>query len=269
MFINKNKVVPTPPNKTSEVICHAELVSASIQYHPTSILPVQGGRIVTKNYKSAFTLAEVLITLVIIGVIAAITVPTLINNTNKQEYVSKLRKVHSTLVQATNLIIANEGTPRADKGGWATNSQDIYDLYRKKLHNTKECNYVLTEDGNIPGCFSQLKNGGRYYYLDGSDYWRPNATDGLKSFILADGTQVLIERNVLSNCNTYCVSFRVDVNGAKKPNILGRDLFQFVLTEKGLYPSGYNAADKESVCSKNNAGWGCAARVLKENAMNY
>ena len=66
-----------------------------------------------------FTLAEVLITLVIIGVIAAMTIPTLMNNTNKQEYVSKLKKAYSTLSQATNRIITEEGNPRGDIGGWA------------------------------------------------------------------------------------------------------------------------------------------------------
>ena len=44
-----------------------------------------------------FTLAEVLITLVIIGVIASMTIPTLMNKTNKQEYVSRLKKAYSTL----------------------------------------------------------------------------------------------------------------------------------------------------------------------------
>ena len=74
-----------------------------------------------------------LITLVIIGVIAAITVPTLINKTNKQEYVSKLKKTYSTLAQATNLIIAEEGTPKASVGGWASSAKNIYDLYKKHL----------------------------------------------------------------------------------------------------------------------------------------
>ena len=62
-----------------------------------------------KNSKMGFTIAEVLITLVIIGVIAAMTIPTLMNNTNKQEYVSKLKKAYATLSQATNRIIADEG----------------------------------------------------------------------------------------------------------------------------------------------------------------
>ena len=50
--------------------------------------------------KSGFTLAEVLITLVIIGVIAAMTIPTLLSNTNKQETKTALKKAMSIINQA-------------------------------------------------------------------------------------------------------------------------------------------------------------------------
>ena len=58
-----------------------------------------------KQKKIAFTLAEVLITLVIVGVIAALTIPSMINKTNNQETVSRLKKAYSTLAQATQRII--------------------------------------------------------------------------------------------------------------------------------------------------------------------
>lgn len=50
--------------------------------------------------KSAFTLAEVLITLGIIGVVAALTMPAVIANYQKQETVSKLKKFYSVMQQA-------------------------------------------------------------------------------------------------------------------------------------------------------------------------
>ena len=56
----------------------------------------------SKN-KRAFTLAEVLITLVIIGVIAAITVPTLVNSYTQQTYISALKKNYSVLSNAFKL----------------------------------------------------------------------------------------------------------------------------------------------------------------------
>lgn len=61
--------------------------------------------------KSAFTLAEVLITLGIIGVVAAMTIPTLMNSTNSKETVTSLKKVFSTLSNAYTLTENEEGTP--------------------------------------------------------------------------------------------------------------------------------------------------------------
>ena len=57
--------------------------------------------------KRAFTLAEVLITLGIIGVVAAMTLPVLISNHRKQVYVTQLKKSVSTLEQAFHLALAD------------------------------------------------------------------------------------------------------------------------------------------------------------------
>ncbi|MDD3237319.1 MAG: prepilin-type N-terminal cleavage/methylation domain-containing protein [Candidatus Gastranaerophilales bacterium] len=59
--------------------------------------------------KKAFTLAEVLITLVIIGVIAAITIPSLLNKTNQQEYRVGAKKAYSVLSQAAQHYYADTG----------------------------------------------------------------------------------------------------------------------------------------------------------------
>src|SRR5574344_966823 len=61
------------------------------------------------NRKNAFTLAEVLITLGIIGVVAALTIPTLMQKTEERETVSKLKKVYSTLQNAYSRAINDEG----------------------------------------------------------------------------------------------------------------------------------------------------------------
>ena len=59
--------------------------------------------------KKAFTLAEVLITLGIIGVVAAMTIPVLLVNTTSQKYRSKLKKTISTLSQAARMSDAQYG----------------------------------------------------------------------------------------------------------------------------------------------------------------
>ena len=58
-----------------------------------------------KNF--AFTLAEVLITLAIIGVVAAMTIPTLINNYQKKQTVTQLKKAYTTLANVVYMSNLN------------------------------------------------------------------------------------------------------------------------------------------------------------------
>jgi len=212
-----------------------------------------------------FTLAEILITLVIIGVIAAITVPSLINKTNNQEYVSKLKKTYSTLSQATNSIIAENGTPKASVGGWATDVDSIYKLYKPHLHIEKDC-------GSGTGCFRQLKEA--YKTLNGvggGGNYEPE-DDNFRKLVLTDGTQIVFDGKTLSNdcsnsgagSNNFCIVIKVDINGEKKPNIMGKDFLQFVLKNNGLYPRGCDGEE----CIGTQGG-GCTCKIIREDAMNY
>lgn len=80
--------------------------------------------------KLGFTLAEVLITLVIIGVIAAMTVPTLMNNTNAQEFRSGLKKAISGVNQALTLHYALEGTTAQDMSNGA---ELVSKIFKKRM----------------------------------------------------------------------------------------------------------------------------------------
>ena len=217
--------------------------------------------------KKAFTLAEVLITLVIIGVIAAFTIPTVVSNYRKQEYVSRLKKTYSALSQVTGRIIVEEGNPKASVGGWCSSSANVFNLYKKYLNNAKEClnGENCWETVNI----SNLQSGASYNYSDSNS-----------RIILGDGT-FLMFRQTSSDCSLggdnndygmyqFCALLWVDVNGAKGPNTWGRDNFQFVITEDGLKPRGCGLTPQyvSSKCT-NGDGHACACKVLTENAMNY
>ena len=216
---------------------------------------------------NAFTLAEVLITLVIIGVIASMTIPTLINKTNKQEYVSRLKKAYSTFAQVTNRIIAENGTP----DNWHLKGNRSYDeasenfgkLYQKYLSSAKQCT------SSQRGCFSSVVKdmGGSNFdsvYSDSSNYYR---------LLLSDGSTVLFDGNIFDDCTigsmSGCSYFFVDVNGEKGPNVAGRDVFQFFIAKNGLQPAGINndGISPTSKCRQNNLE--CTWKVLLENAMNY
>ena len=220
--------------------------------------------------KYGFTLAEVLITLVIIGVIAAIIVPSIVINANNEATVSKLKKVHSTLQQATDMIMMEEGNAKASTGGWAKDVDAVYNQYKKHLNILKDC-------GSGTGCFPHV-----YYKrlddvaVDDSYFW--DDRDDMRKVVLSDGTLLLFEFktedcSTTSATGTYkaCAKIWTDINGEKGPNKIGRDAFEFTIKENMLVPSGcdYWAGCGMFSNDQMSGGWGCACRVLRENAINY
>ena len=195
-----------------------------------------------------FTLAEVLITLGVIGVVAAMTMPTLIQNYQQHQTVTQLKKVYSTLNQAYRMSEAHNGQfeyweKKADIGATA-----FYEKYWKPyLKGTQVC---LT----YQSCGYREANWQR---ADGTNASTivDNATDNRISFYLNNGTFVSISNLVY-----------VDLNGPKKPNRLGRDVFEFYVTSKGIQPYGYDRSKTKIIeyCDKNGNGIGntCASRII-------
>ena len=207
-----------------------------------------------------FTLAEILITLVIIGVIAAATIPTMINNTKKQEYVSALKKTYSTLATVTNKIMNDEGMPRGDIGGWATSHSAEYNVYKKYLSYVKACNSGSQE------CFGQ----GGFKHLNNTAIDASWGAFEYPKLILSDGTQLIFVHRT-NDCSQssfgsqgICFTIGIDVNGEKPPNAWGKDAFIFVVKEDGLHPAGCDGTG-----CPNSSGTDCACKVLRENAINY
>ena len=67
-----------------------------------------------KKFFKGFTLAEVLITLTVIGVVAALTLPTVISHHNKKVVETRLAKFYSVMNQAFQMAVAENGDP----DGW-------------------------------------------------------------------------------------------------------------------------------------------------------
>ena len=212
--------------------------------------------------KKGFTLAEVLITLVIIGVIAAMTIPTLINKTNNQEYVNRLFKTYSTLSQGLNSIWNNNDTSPGDYTMFHT--VNYIDEFAKIGSIQKKCNTIQACTG--------VSVSSRYKFLNNNVF--ASLTDG-KTVITSDGQ--LISYVILTSGATIYLSaenqektigrFFVDVNGEKGPNKLGIDAYYLYLVEgKGIVPAGM---DGVTLCARNKGGQDCAAKVLKEKAINY
>ena len=152
----------------------------------------------------------------------------------------------------------DEGMPRGDIGGWATSSGAVLNQYKKYLSFVKECSV------GVNGCYGQNFHLQLYSINDSS--WGNHPM-----LILSDGTQLFFVHRS-NNCTgsfglepNVCSTIGVDINGAKSPNIWGRDFFIFVIKADGIHPVGY---DYEIRCP-DSGGYDCAAKVLRENAMNY
>ncbi len=146
-----------------------------------------------------FTLAEVLITLVVIGIIAAITVPLIMANHKRVEYASKIKKFYSNMNNAIKQAEIEQGLPI-----YLWEFDDFHDLLDNYLG--KYLNYIKIEDSStcMPGCTN--------VYL----------SDGTRFGFDCMGSSTLLTAN---NASDICVIY--DVNGEKGPNEWGRDFFQF------------------------------------------
>ena len=103
-------------------------------FNPSTLQPFNQKHLMTLSLKKAFTLAEVLITLVIIGVIAAITVPILFNHTSDREYNVARQKAKATIGEAFKLMTIN-GEIDKDK----STKEFIEEVLPKYLKVAKMC----------------------------------------------------------------------------------------------------------------------------------
>ena len=217
--------------------------------------------------KSAFTLAEVLITLGIIGVVAAMTLPTLIQQHQKQVYVTQLQKAVNTWDNMMRKMQADEGV---------TELKDT-ELFSKAVCLDQNCEWFRPSDSNYVN-YSVLEEIVVKYLKTAKICKQGECTNEYKN----DQTYKIKTANTINNinCNAYyfspayrlgfysvdgaiyylgtagfsALSVIIDVNGDKKPNTIGRDLFTFYLYNYNNDYKGLSPADSctESVMTN---GW--------------
>ena len=210
-------------------------------------------------------MAEVLITLGIIGIVAAMTLPSLINNKKNKELETAFKKNYSVISQALNMYYAQNGERLTIE--YATNRQ-LKPILMKYMNVLHDCGWSMaTSKTCIPSSGSDTTTT-VYKNYTGTNTISLNLFDD-GQFILNDGSLILLENP--SNTRIY---ISVDVNGyLKNPNRLGHDLFMFQLDNKGnLLPMGakgtvyYHAND--AYCSSTSTsginGAGCTIKAINE-----
>lgn len=236
--------------------------------------------------KNAFTLAEVLITLTVIGVVAALTLPTLVENHREKATVSKLKKSYSMLNQAYVRALYEHGSlwDWGFAGDSSTSSIDPETGERKydtqTIANSKLFLDTITEHmSNVTKCY-QPSCDISYYKLKslaGIENTAKNSAHNI--FDLPDGTSLFGGWLTLSSCkNASCGDIGVDINGSKNPpNTDGIDVFFFNIRADKLVPYGNTGetimkfpanCDTTNTTLSNN-GHGCTAWVIYNENMDY
>lgn len=251
--------------------------------------------VIQKQYKlrqsaSAFTLAEVLITLAIIGIVAAITIPSLVQKYNEQVTVTKVKKAYSILQNAFQLAVIENGYPDQwnivgyefdDEGNnlgiSQTGSARLAHIFAKYINRAKIC------EGNME-CIggAQIKNlGGKTYSANG-----PNSS----SLILNDGTYIVFTP-WYNDCNSTlngdgivstipaCGAISIKINS--KETHFGVNYFTFYLLKDRILPWGSSALKNDRVSFENYCiydedgsaqkenGLGCTGWLLEIGNMDY
>ena len=222
--------------------CHSELVAETHKRYRNKC-----------GMKKAFTLAEVLVVIGIIGVVSALTIPNLQQGTNSKEVITKVTKAKATIDEAYGRAIATYGDPCLWTKGQTTAAAQAAVWYNRIFENLKvdkDCGLVANTNRT---CWDSTSNFGNTYY----------------KVKLADGTSMAMSANtgVIAlgyNCGSYGVaySFSIDIDGPNKGS--GNDC-------DDIYTLQYNVTsflgDYSGNLKKNSAD--CAAWVLDKGNADF
>ena len=220
---------------------------------------------------AAFTLAEVLVTLGIIGVVSAMTVPTLMQNYQRQSYVTQLHKVYNEMSQVFQQMMTDRNALNLKETGLLNTTEQATETFKNYFKVVQDCG------NNFSPCFAS-----EYRSTTGSSIKPAEANWWSSSFVLADGAAIglhgLIDYSAGNVSYPYGYMY-VDINGAKGPNIVGRDFFLFYYFNDGTLDDVVTPECKTAgICSSTlevqrvnyscvGQTWpaGCLGRILNDN----
>ena len=202
----------------SQLTTHYSLISDMVFSRFTSLF---------SRKRTAFTLAEVLITLGIIGIVACMTLPVLVSKYREHVTVNRLRQVYSLLKQAESMAVNEYGDIntwdfidlKTMAGIYPGLNTLVFDKYYKPYLKTAKCNYRATIKAANGTPFITIENDYKYVCL-------PNGT--------------VIYGNTLAGSGYTGTIVYVDLNGKKGPNVVGRDVFTFLINRPVYKSSDYN-----------------------------
>ena len=227
--------------------------------------------------RNAFTLAEVLITLGIIGIVAAMTLPVLTKKYHESVTINAVQASYSLLQNAYLNLVNDYGSPEnwSSQSYVSVMSENYLNLFAKQLKFSKLCGRDITKT-----CL-----GNRYVTLSGSLSDIQDSMTTSARGILSNGN-LIVFYITQANCNrnlgntkllqNVCGWVFVDINGQRKPNKIGEDGFYFWISKYGMVPIGtpdetFEVTSFKTSCSdlSSHYGWGCSAWLLINKNMDY
>lgn len=180
-----------------------------------------------KRCVSGFTLAEVLITLGIIGIVCAMTLPNLIGKYQKNQTLTLLKKTYTELNQAASLSVAQNGEREYwNYEGYTTDKKAFWKDYIIKYLKTMEVRDVRNVDKQLDPALEYIPGVG--------------SGEGVLKVVLSSGVNLYFWGKS---------AVMIDLNGRTKPNLPGRDIFIYTLVEpssasfvkaENFVPSGWD-----------------------------
>lgn len=220
------------------------------------------------NKQFGFTLAEVLITLGIIGVVSALTIPNLLSNFRKRQIETQIKANYSIIQQAIKYADYDEVSyDIAIKDGSDASIKEWFNTFLgKHLKVALYCENAKSGCWHKKGIVKNLLGASPRYEMD-------NGIGGnIVTFKLSNGAYFNVDGNTASDMASFGIdttsdglTFYFDVNGDKAPNVFGKDIYIMVWSDKGLVPAGYNRTRKEvdNNCLKGD-GYFCLQKVMSD-----
>ena len=183
----------------------------------------------------AYTLAEVLITVSVIGVVAVMSIPFLKYGSDEARYIASVKKAYETVQSATSMLEVTKG----DMAFWDwSNNPSIVAGYKKTMSSDSSFTYEYNTQ-----------------FMDGNSAITLKSENG---FITNDGMLWYFVSNGATSGTIY-----VDINANQLPNRVGVDVFGFSVSKDGVYPLGRNTK------SETEKDYACTNYVVRTSKMPW
>ena len=233
--------------------CHSELAAKSVETgSKRDFMPLPGdsesinvdnrlrlaGRSDQLSRKAAFTMAEVLITLGIIGIIAAMTLPSLIHRAERKILAQQFKKSYANIQNAINLVQADWGAPYEcywQQNGGESNGYNLEQCSEFWTAFLKKIRYIQVCKRDDYECHPKYKTKSEVL-AEGGEVINNSCSMNFSYanfYILNDGTYIIINNNN-PGVPHHQVYFLIDVNGKRGPNKWGYDLYYLTLNREDL-----------------------------------